>query len=351
MEPLDNIGAIAINMKANSLFPLGYFEQGGLDSGVMSPRSNGSSPEEKVALITRGACSYGVDTSSESYQITEEEEEESYDDIGYSDQLAPFLSSAHGHMLAFGGPGFSIALVNPCTGDTVRVPIPATDRYSCDDPFGFTTSAIDCVHPVGENQLWLGTNQGTVHVFDFCPVSSRLSNHCFIDLKESITCITSRTVKRMNGLEQHPQEEVEVVVGLPHGYLVTFNGPSNGSGGLDKLLEAKRQVIRLVPPNSPQALSFSPVSSVLFVELRERSTLWCICGDKLVILDAATWKQVKQMDIPTHDKKQEVCHQNSGFSTVLLNSEVGIWCSASFSPIVTLWNKEDFSLETQIATW
>lgn len=347
IEQLDSIGAIAINMRVNQLLPLSHFEHQGPDSGLVSPHSSGSSPVEKAGFSTRGDCSYGIDTTSERYHITHEEE---YDNYVCCDPLGTFLPS-HGRMLAFGGPGFSVGLVNPRTGETVRVPVPATDNFSCDDPFKFTTSTIECVHAVGDYQIWVGTDQGTLHVFDFCPVSNRLANHCFVDLKESVTCITSRSISRQKASPQDGAEElVEIVVGSPHGYLVTFQGPVNVSGGLDKPLKVNRQVIRLLPPNSLQASALSPVSSILFVDSRGTTSLWCVCGDKIFILDAVTWRQLKMMDIPKHDPGPDVLQDKNIFSSILLDSEVGIWCSASFSPIVTLWNKEDFSFETQIAT-
>ena len=137
------------------------------------------------------------------------------------------------------------------------------------------------------------------------------------------------------------------MVGFPHGYLVAFTGPPNASGSLENLLTAQRQVVRLIPPNSKQASSLSPVTSLLYMSSRRSSdAYWCLCGEKLIVLEASTWRQMKEV-IVTQPRSASSSQQTS----VLVDSEVGVWCAVSSSPCVMLWNKLTYTLEAEVATW
>lgn len=334
LHPLGDHGAAVVTLNVKKLLPLSGFARSGQDSGIMSPRSTEGSPQE--SSLNRVSCPVTVGESSTGCLVYEEEDYLCVD-------CPPTVDSLHGRLLALGGPNFSIALLAPETGEVERIPIPMMkEGVATMNPMGFVTSSITCAHVVGDCQVWVGTEVGTLHVFDFCPLSHTLSNHQFVDMKEKALCITSRPVKRSSG-----REEVEAVVGFPHGYLVAFTGPPNASGGLENLLTAQRQVVRLIPPNSKHASSLSPVTSLLCTSPRRNcDTYWCLCGEKLIVLDAATWQQVKEMTVTQP-------HSASSFqqTSVLVDSEVGVWCAVSSSPCVTLWNKLTYTMEAEVATW
>lgn len=334
LQPLDNYGAAVVTLKVNKLLPLSSFARGGQDSGLTSPRSAEESPQDRS--LNRDNCTATVGESSTGCLLYEEDDYLCVD-------CPPSVDSFHCKLLALGGPNFSIALLAPESGELERIPIPITkSRVATMNPVGFVTSSITCAHVVGDFQIWIGTDLGTLHLLDFCPLSRTLANHQFVDMKEKALCISSRTARRSDG-----REEVQAVVGFPHGYLVAFTGPPNASGGLENLLTAQRQVVRLIPPNSKQASSLSPVTSVLYMSPRQCSdTYWCLCGEKLIVLDAASWRQVKEMTVT--QQHMACC---SWQTSVLIDSEVGVWCALSSSPCVTLWNKLNYTMEAQVATW
>lgn len=337
LQPLDNYGAAVVTLKVNKLLSLSSFARSGQDSGITSPRSAECTPLQETSL-TRDSCLATLGEPSTRCPLLHEEGDYVCVDCPPNDD------SCHGKLLALGGPNFSVALLSPENGELERIPIPlAKSQASVEmDPMGFATSSITCAHIVGDRQIWIGTEQGTLHVFDFCPLSNTLANHQFVDMKEKALCISSRTAKRSNG-----REEVEAVVGFPHGYMVAFTGALNGSGGLENLLTAQRHVVRLIPPNSKQASSLSPVTNVLYISSSVCSeTYWCMCGEKLIVLNATTWQQEKEMSVT-----QQASAFYSQQSSVLVDSEVGVWCALSSSPCVTLWNKTTYAMEAQVATW
>ena len=335
LQPLDNYGAAVVTLKVNKLFPLWSFARSGQDSGITSPRSTEGSPQD--SSLHGDNCPATVGESSTGYLLHEE------DEYLCVDCPPPNSESFHSKLLALGGPNFTIALLSPESGEVERIPIPMMkSRDATMNPMGFATSSITCAHVVGDCQVWVGTDLGTLHLLDFCPLSNCLANHQLVDMKEKALCISSRLVKQSNG-----REEVEAVIGFPHGYLVVFTGPPNASGGLENLLTAQRQVVRLIVPNSKQASSLSPVTSLLFLSPTLNSdTYWCLCGEKLIILDASTWQQVKEMTV-TQPHPATSAQQTS----VLIDSEVGVWCAVSSSPCVTLWDKLTYTLEAEVATW
>lgn len=336
LQPLDNYGAAVVTLKVNKLLSLSSFARSGQDSGITSPRSaEGTPPQERS--LTRDSCPATVGESSTGCLLHEEDDYVCVD-------CPPNVDSCHGKLLALGGPNFSIALLSPESGELERIPIPMAKSNAAIamDPMGFATSTITCAYIVGDCQIWIGTEQCTLHVFDFCPLSSTLTNHQFVDMKEKALCISSRAAKRSSG-----REEVEVVVGFPHGYMVAFTGPPNASGGLENLLTAQRHVVRLIPPNSKLASSLSPVTSVLYVNSSPcGETYWCLCGEKLIVLNATTWQQEKEVAVT--QQPSACCSQHS---SVLLDSEVGVWCALSSSPCVTLWDKMTYAKEAEVATW
>ena len=338
-EPDWSFGIKAVNgMHVNGIIPFSNFNRNGQDSGVTSPESaEVSRIKEKPKPCLRQEPQKTLGQSSDSLICDE------LDAMSQSSVSDDPVSSL-GKVLAVGGPGFAIGLYSPNSGDVERIPVSATGACSLTaDPYAFATSSIISHHTVGDSQLWFGADQGTLHIFDYQISSNDLLNHQYIDLRERAVCISSRLVHR----ESESREEVDIVVGTPHGYLVVLTGPANSSGGLAKPLSAKKHVIRLHQPNARLLPSQYAVSAIACVSNQKDELFWCICGDRIVVLNPDTWKRINEMIIPPLEGQQPSCDVKG----LLQDSEVGVWCMLSTSSVVNLWNKDTFDLEANVKSW
>lgn len=255
------------------------------------------------------------------------------------------LSAFHSlRLLACGGPGFSLGVIDCETGSTdqLSVPFPREQvELTPEEVTAFTFHDITSMDIVGERQLWVGTSSGTLHIFELAS-SFRLKQHALIKINEPILCIASRPMEYVFPSEapltsRGPQ--MEVLLGIPHGYIVILEGHADEHGRLRDVLKLSRKVVRFTDSSVDCA-----VNCITHVSGKSE-TFWCSCGANIVVLHRCSWHKLHQINaklgLPTSSPSYPEVTQ-------LLPSEGGVWSSLSHSPTITLWDKETYSAKLHV---
>lgn len=274
----------------------------------------------------------------------------SSEDIFSADICSPLASPRYlplfhsQRLLACGGPGFSLAVIDCETGatDQLSVPFPRDQlELAPEDLTDFTFHNITSISVVGERQLWAGTSSGTLHIFELTE-SLRLQKHSLIKINEPILCIASRPMECVFPSEAPLTSlgpQTEVLLGIPHGYIVILEGRADLQGRLQDVLRLPRKVIRFTDSSTNCAVN-------CIVHVSEGSeTYWCSCGSTIVVLARHNWQKLQQINArpslpPSSPSHPEVRH--------LVASESGIWSCISQSSTITLWDKTNYSAKLHI---
>lgn len=273
----------------------------------------------------------------------------------------PLPSFFSRRLFTCGGPGFSLGIINCENGDVEQLSVPMARQIldSTLDVTAFTLSTILSMSLVGENQLWVGTDQGTLHCFDLLSdvrlKHQRLTQHSFVHINEPILCIASRPLDFIFPPATDPASSLpltppttEIIIGIPYGYIVILSGLSDERGRLKDPLEklSTRRIVRF--SNTPTDCE---VTCIAHVFSSNTEMYWCSCGESIIVLRSSDWKQLKQIGLrrklPHGAMLEGVSHQ----VTQLVSSDVGVWSSISRSATITLWDKTDFIPKTHITYW
>ena len=258
--------------------------------------------------------------------------------------------------LLHGGPGFSLGLLDSTSGTTKHLPVPVPmpsspnmDIPTCDN---FSLSEVLSASFAGDAQIWVGTESGSLHVFDLTP-ELRLNSHAYTKFPDPVSCIATRQPSVMeeslpvvNGsLVRGARTRTEVLVGSSNGNLTVIIGEANERGGLRNPFKCPRKVIQLGGFEEGGSLS---VSSIALVTCSGVETYWCGCGASIVILRRSDWREMVRLDgcagLPLlSDELSREVHISQ-----LLTTEVGVWSTISHSSTVVLWDKETFSPKMKI---
>ena len=333
-------------------------------SSPTSPTPNPTSSLSSDSGLGSRPESIGSPTTSIGSPITSLDQSLSLDvmDLSSPRPNLPFCSQ---RILTSSGPGFSLGLINCETGtmDRLLVPVPSQilDSPSM-DLMSFTLSEILSMCMMGDSQLWVGTDHGTLHCFEIShdrnQSNYKLKQHTFIAINEPIISITTRPTEYslphhelsptsstpLSTQTGHPNSEV--LLGVPYGYIVILKGEVDQRGRLkDPLEKMSRRIIRLT--NSPVDCA---VNCIVHSVHNKEEAYWCVCGGSIIVLKSSNWKQMAHIDIRrgqpvglTEGSSQEVIQ--------LLSTEIGIWSALSMSSTVTLWNKADYTPMIQLTYW
>ena len=262
-------------------------------------------------------------------------------DIGSPRSLSLFHSL---RLLACGGPGFSLAAIDCETGSTDQLSVPFPQEQldlSPEEVTAFTFHDITSMEIVGERQLWAGTSSGTLHIFELTS-SLRLQQHSLVKINEPILCIASRPMEHVFPSESPITScgpQMEVLLGIPHGYTVILEGAADRQGRLQDVLNLSRKVVRFTDSSTDCA-----VNCIVHVSA-ESENYWCSCGSNIVILQRCGWKKLPQMNAKLDHFVSSPSHPEV---TQLLSSEWGVWSCLSHSSTITLWDKETCSVKLNI---
>lgn len=257
----------------------------------------------------------------------------------------------HAHrLLACGGPGFSLAVINSDTGTTEQLSVPLPQDkldqmrsgLSPDDLVELTLHEISTMILVGEKQLWAGTSSGTLHVFELSSNSSlRLQEHSLVKINEPILSMASRPMEHVFSSDLSLTSlgpQTEVLLGVPYGYVVILAGRADQQGRLQDITKLPRKVVRLTDSSIDCA-----VNCITHV-CDSSETYWCSCGSKIVVLQRRTWQKLAEinakMGLSPSVSSHEVTH--------LLSTEQGVWSSVSNNSTVTLWDKTERTVKLHI---
>ena len=251
--------------------------------------------------------------------------------------------SSHKHLI-HGGPGFSIGILDSITGNVDHVPVPVpslsnTENPSCDC---FSFSEVSCMVVAGESQVWVGTEGGSLHVFDLTP-TLRLSTHLYTNLTDPILCIATRQRAEGTNLQD---SRTEVLLGSPSGTVTIISREMDERGGLKNPLKGLRKLIQL--GNGEEGCS---VDCIVHVNCSGNETYWCSCGKDIVILSRSNWKEIGRIDGTLSEQTQPYC--DGSHITHLVNSECGVWSCCSHSSTLLLWdtNEVEQKLKLQVTCW
>ena len=247
-------------------------------------------------------------------------------------------------LLACGGPGFSMAVIDCETGtsDQLLVPFPHMPQEQFellpDDLVEFTFHDISTMTLIGERQLWAGTSSGTLHIFELtsspsCSSSVRLKEHTLIKINEpilSMACRPSEYVFRSDSPLANFGPQTEVLLGVPYGYIIIFAGAVDQQGRLQDVSKLPRKVVRLTNSSIDCA-----VNSIVHTTDGTSETYWCSCGSKIVVLQRRTWQKLQEIDTGAGFPSSSPLHPEV---ERLHSSDYGVWSSTANSSTVTLWD-------------
>ena len=257
--------------------------------------------------------------------------------------------------LLHGGPGFSLGLLDSTLGTTKHLPVPLPSSFSLLDMAtsdNFSLSEVLSAAFAGDAQVWVGTESGSLHVFDLTP-DLRLGSHAFTKLPDPVSCIATRqpsivdeSLPVVNGsLVRGARTRTEILVGSSNGNLTVIAGEADERGGLRNPLKCPRKVIQLGGFEEGGSLC---VSSIALVTCSGVETYWCACGASIVILRRSDWREMVRLDgcagLPLlSDELSREIHISQ-----LLVTEIGVWSSTSHSSTVLLWDTQTFSTKMKI---
>lgn len=247
----------------------------------------------------------------------------------------------------YGGPGFSIGILDSTNGSLERlpIPVPTPSLLEAADASNFSLSTVTCLTLAGESQVWAGTGTGSLHVFDLSTQYGvpRLMNHGYSKLPEAVTCLHSEQLSSGRAMSLPSKErrslKTEVLVGSANNTLTVISGETDERGGVRNVAGCPRQVIHL--QYRREEGDCGGVHSIAMVN----SACWCACGPSIVILKRSNWSVFKTLEESDGLPSDNV----SGYVSHLEPTDYGVWCTVNLSPTVTLWDTTSFFQKLKIS--
>ena len=273
---------------------------------------------------------------------------------------SPRPAGNSGKYIAYGGPGFSLACFDAVTGNAERIPVPLP--LSCAqlaDCITFTQSRVLCAAVVGETQVWVGTETGSLHVFELSR-HLRFSSHSVTTMDGSLLCIASQ-LPNTGSLVTSTEEEVglqsalrdlriDILLGTSNGAVAIISGEAEPSGGLREpgsALRKPRKVLYLSDREGEEARNVNCIAATQNAKGDE--VFWCSYGKMIVVLSRDGWQELGRVDGSVGLSKSQ--SSLSEEIAQLVASEHGMWSALSLSSSVTLWDTELLTQKLTIACW
>lgn len=287
----------------------------------------------------------------------------------FSPQLCEPFSSQY--LLVSSDPGFSFGVAtcgpNPTEFEHLSIPLlqdivdasqsnSEPSLQSLELTAAFTMANIQSSLISGENQLWVGTEKGTLHSLDLSRESTgfKLKNHQCIGLNVPILTLAVRAPNSAHSsVSSSPTSTLrgegargEVLVGTPYGYTVVFEGLVERDGRFkEHLNKLSQRIIRL--SNSPTDCS---VHCIAHVPLEGQcDTYWCSFGGNIGIFRGGDWCKLGSLD--ARDGLHLSATRNRSEVNQLIVCDVGVWTSIAHCTTVVLRDKNDFSPKVQLTYW
>ena len=314
-----------------------------------------SSPpgSNKASLTTSTDTSIGEEVAPEPLPSPAPFSPTNSEDSGRWTGTALWPSSKY---FVYGGPGFSIGILDSTSGllERLPVPVPTPDLLEAADAGNFSLSEVTCLALAGECQVWAGTEAGSLHVFDLQP-GPRLLKHGYSKLPDPVLCLkteslvpSNRDVSIAKGRRSHMK--TEVLIGSENNTLTIISGEADERGSLRNVAKCPRKVIRLGPTThqgGEEGERRTGVNCICLVSPMQgggamEDSYWCACGPNIVILRRSNWKVVKRLDQSDGLEADECV-------SALETSENGVWSSVHRSSALLLWDTKEFSPKLKIS--
>lgn len=308
---------------------------------------------ESLSMQIRGSLNIPEATPSLPPPSTEEEAFSPTDFMDSGRSTGTFLYPSNKYFV-YGGPGFSIGILDSTNGSLERlpIPVPTLSFLEAADASNFSLSEVTCLTMAGESQVWAGTEAGSLHVFDLSTQlgAPRLLNHGYSKLPEAVSYLRAEQLspgRAMSLLSRDRRSLVrtEVLVGSANNTLTVISGEGDETGGLRNVARCPRKIIHL--RYGKEESSCDGVHTIALAGLvtgLSEERYWCGCGPSIVILRRSNWKILKMLEQSDGLPLEGL----SGYVSHLEPTEYGVWCSVNPSPTVTLWDAKDFSLKLKI---
>ncbi len=352
--------AVSLSLQKDTSFLMSRLEKVNLKWESLSMKIRGSINIPEVALPSVPLPTVPLPTGPPTTTLVESTEETPPEPFSptFSEDSGRWTSTSlwpSSKYLVYGGPGFSIGILDSTTGSLERlpIPVPTLSIIEAADASNFSLSKITCLTLAGEAQVWAGTETGSLHVFDLEP-GPRLSNHGYSKLPDPVSCLRaeqlgpSRAISSISsGGERRSAMRTEVLVGSTNNTLTIISGEADERGGLRSVARCPRKIIQLerqVSERGHQGVNCLALVSMPLGPAMEEC-YWCGCGSTIVILRRSNWKIVKWLDGSSAEgllsDMQCVVHLEA--------SEYGVWCAVSESPAMLLWDARNYTLKLRIS--
>lgn len=263
-----------------------------------------------------------------------------------------------GKYLTYGGPGFSVGSLDAVKGSADRIPVPFPRLPSCAetaDYVAFTRSPVQCAATVGENQVWVGTEAGSLHVFELNG-DCQFSSHAFTTLDSCVLCILPRYASLTDSLSEASlspsrSSRIDVLIGSSSGVVTIISGETNPRGGLRDPSTGLRRARKVLHLESKAEKEGGSVNCIAAVSSAGRETFWCGYGKKIVVLRRGDWEEMNRLDGTLISSNKQLVVPDKAEVVKLLSSEQGVWSSLSFSPTVSLWDTATCKPKLHINCW
>ena len=273
---------------------------------------------------------------------------------------SPRPAGSSGKYLTYGGPGFSVASFNAQTGSVDRIPIPLPLSYAeLAECVAFPQSTVLCVSVVGETQVWVGTEAGSLHVFELGR-NLRFSSHSVTTLDGSLLCIASRhpnvasSISEDAGLQMALRSlRIDVLLGSSNGAVAIISGEAMPSGGLKEpstALRKPRKVLDLGEKEERGREAGRRVNCIASIQTTEAEVFWCSYGRSIVVIQREGWEETYRFDGGIIGHSSDQVPQDLEI-VKLLPSENGVWSALSHSSAITLWDTEQLAPKLTITCW
>ena len=275
---------------------------------------------------------------------------------------SPRPAGNSGKYLSYGGPGFSVASFDAVTGSVDRIPVPLPlSAAEVAEFVAFPQSPILCMTVVGEAQVWVGTEAGSLHVFELEANLRRFSSHAVTTLDGSVLCIASRPSVAVVGSEMDGLQSlihIDVLLGLSNGAVSIITGETTPNGGLknaSSILRKPRKVIHLgrhvnVHEDEEEG---GKVNCIAAVHLKVGGEVfWCSYGRMVVVVKKDDgWDEIGRLDgLSGHPKNLHATLKDSEIVQIVV-SEHGIWTALSNSTTLSLWDTDTLEICLTITCW
>lgn len=274
---------------------------------------------------------------------------------------SPRPSGNSGKYLSYGGPGFSVATFDAITGNVDRIPIPLPlSSAEIAQSVAFSQSPVMCMAVVGETQVWVGTQAGSLHVLELNQ-DLRFTSHTITMLDRPILCIASQQSTIPNSSEEVTLHSavrslhINILLGLSNGVVTIISGEASQNGGLrnpDCSLRKARKVLHLGREEEREGERGRNVNCIAAVPMAGGvESFWCSYGRMVVVFHKDSWKEIGRLDVSQDHTTHQRASPEDSEVVQIVSSEHGVWSALTNLSTISLWDTDTLIPKLHITCW